>query len=45
MPFMAKDWRSSGDTWIKTEQGWHKAKSLQFLASDPMNLQYSVSKT
>jgi hypothetical protein len=40
MPFIAKDWRSSGDTWIKTEQGWQKAKSLQFLVSDPTNLQY-----
>ena len=39
MAYIGKDWRSSGDTWIKTEQGWQKAKSLQFLVSDPLNLQ------
>lgn len=44
MPFIAKDWRSSGDTWIKTEQGWQTAKSLQFLASDPTNLQSRVER-
>jgi F-box protein 25/32 len=38
MPFLGKDWRSSGDEWIKTEQGWQKTKYLQFLVH-PSNIQ------
>ncbi len=29
MPFLGKDWRSSGDEWIKTEQGWERIKVLE----------------
>lgn len=29
MPFMGKDWRSSGDQWIRTEHGWERSKALE----------------
>lgn len=29
MPFYSKDWRSSGDAWVKTGQGWEKMKVLE----------------
>lgn len=29
MPFLGKDWRSNGDEWIKTEQGWERIKVLE----------------
>lgn len=29
MPFLGQDWRSSGDEWIKTEQGWERIKVLE----------------
>uniref|UniRef100_A0A2M4ANT3 Putative f-box n=1 Tax=Anopheles triannulatus TaxID=58253 RepID=A0A2M4ANT3_9DIPT len=29
MPFISKDWRSPGDSWVKTEEGWEKLKVLE----------------
>lgn len=31
MPFISKDWRSSGEIWVKTEEtgGWEKLKNLE----------------
>ncbi|CAO1423012.1 unnamed protein product [Diamesa hyperborea] len=29
MPFISKDWRSSGEEWIKTDEGWEKSKVLE----------------
>ena len=29
MPFYAKDWRSPGESWIKTQDGWEKLKILE----------------
>ncbi|BES97734.1 F-box protein [Nesidiocoris tenuis] len=29
MPFISKDWRSPGEFWVKTEEGWEKAKILE----------------
>jgi len=29
MPFLGKDWRSSGEQWIKTEHGWERIKVLE----------------
>merc|ERR1712137_1324668 len=29
MPFFAKDWRSPGEVWIKTDDGWEKQKILE----------------
>lgn len=29
MPFLGKDWRSSGDQWIRTENGWERSKVLE----------------
>ncbi|KAG8233515.1 hypothetical protein J437_LFUL011676, partial [Ladona fulva] len=28
MPFISKDWRSPGEEWVKTEEGWEKKKIL-----------------
>lgn len=41
MPFLGKDWRSSGDQWIKTEQGWQRMKSYQYVV-DTSNIQYKA---
>lgn len=29
MPFYSKDWRSPGEAWVKTEEGWEKMKVLE----------------
>ncbi|KAJ6647600.1 F-box only protein 32 [Pseudolycoriella hygida] len=29
MPFISKDWRSPGEAWVKTEDGWEKLKVLE----------------
>ncbi|CAH1115830.1 unnamed protein product [Psylliodes chrysocephalus] len=29
MPFISKDWRSPGETWVKTQEGWEKKKVLE----------------
>lgn len=29
MPFISKDWRSPGEAWVKTEEGWEKLKVLE----------------
>uniref|UniRef100_A0A182P1I1 Uncharacterized protein n=1 Tax=Anopheles epiroticus TaxID=199890 RepID=A0A182P1I1_9DIPT len=29
MPFISKDWRSPGDSWVKTDEGWEKLKVLE----------------
>ncbi|XP_060861713.1 F-box only protein 32 isoform X1 [Metopolophium dirhodum] len=48
MPFISKDWRSPGEVWVKTEEGWEKKKILEccnFLLGQQDNLltRYSVS--
>uniref|UniRef100_A0A2R5LE02 Putative f-box n=1 Tax=Ornithodoros turicata TaxID=34597 RepID=A0A2R5LE02_9ACAR len=30
MPFIGRDWRSPGETWVKTNEGWEKKKILEF---------------
>lgn len=30
MPFIGRDWRSPGEAWVKTEEGWEKKKILEF---------------
>ncbi len=37
MPFLGKDWRSSGDEWIKTEQGWERLKVLESILDNLNN--------
>lgn len=27
MPFLGQDWRSPGQSWVKTEEGWKKTTS------------------
>lgn len=29
MPFISKDWRSPGEVWVKTDDGWEKLKVLE----------------
>ncbi|XP_050681053.1 F-box only protein 32 isoform X2 [Leptidea sinapis] len=29
MPFISKDWRSPGEVWVKTQEGWEKKKVLE----------------
>ncbi|XP_055311220.1 F-box only protein 25 [Sitodiplosis mosellana] len=29
MPFISKDWRSPGEAWVKTDDGWEKLKVLE----------------
>ena len=37
MPFLGKDWRSCGDEWIKTEQGWERIKVLECILDNLNN--------
>ncbi|KAJ8716324.1 hypothetical protein PYW08_013609 [Mythimna loreyi] len=32
MPFISKDWRSPGEEWVKTQEGWEKKKVLECTA-------------
>lgn len=52
MPFLGKDWRSSGDEWIKTEQGWERIKVLECILDNLNNglnrqneIRYSVKNS
>ncbi|XP_022240912.1 F-box only protein 32-like isoform X1 [Limulus polyphemus] len=31
MPFISKDWRSPGEAWVKTDEGWERKKNLEQL--------------
>lgn len=33
MPFISKDWRSPGEAWVKTQEGWEKKKVLEHCKS------------
>ncbi|XP_060521140.1 F-box only protein 25 [Cylas formicarius] len=33
MPFISKDWRSPGEAWVKTDEGWEKKKVLEHCKS------------
>jgi len=35
MPFISKDWRSPGETWVKTHEGWEKKKVLECTSPAP----------
>jgi F-box protein 25/32 len=37
MPFLGKDWRSCGDEWVKTEQGWERIKVLECILDNLNN--------
>lgn len=30
MPFLGKDWRSPGEVWVKTSEGWERKKILEY---------------
>lgn len=46
MPFYSRDWRSPGELWIKTDDGWEKRKILEFDStfSERFSSQSSVSR-
>ena len=44
MPFLGKDWRSSGDEWIRTELGWERTKVLECIL-DNLNTGLRHAKT
>lgn len=37
MPFLGKDWRSSGEQWIRTEHGWERTRVLECIL-DNLNI-------
>lgn len=37
MPFLGKDWRSSGEHWIRTELGWERVKVLECILDNLNN--------
>ena len=39
MPFLGKDWRSSGEQWVRTEHGWERSRMLECLL-DSLNVGY-----
>lgn len=39
MPFISKDWRSPGEEWVKTQEGWEKKKVLECTAQRWVALQ------
>ena len=43
MPFLGKDWRSSGEQWIRTEHGWERTRVLECIL-DNLNLGYEQKK-
>lgn len=53
MPFIGRDWRSPGEAWVKTEEGWERKKILeklnrsvrQRLALESCNVDYRCSLT
>lgn len=45
MPFFAKDWRSPGEAWIKTDDGWEKQKILECRMNNPSTNSSSSSSS
>jgi len=41
MPFLGKDWRSSGEQWVRTEHGWERSRMLECLL-DSLNVGYVI---
>ncbi|XP_054716284.1 F-box only protein 25-like [Uloborus diversus] len=33
MPFLGRDWRSPGEAWVKTSEGWERKKILEYKSS------------
>lgn len=44
MPFLGKDWRSSGEQWIRTEHGWERTRVLECIL-DNLNLGYEQNNS
>lgn len=38
MPFISKDWRSPGEEWVKTVEGWEKKKILECANNKTLSL-------
>ncbi|XP_026325133.1 F-box only protein 32 isoform X1 [Hyposmocoma kahamanoa] len=43
MPFYSKDWRSPGEEWVKTQEGWEKKKVLECTAQRFPAINYNNS--
>ncbi|RNA34332.1 F-box only 25 isoform X2 [Brachionus plicatilis] len=39
MPYLGKDWRSNGEKWIRTDQGWERCKALESILNG-LNIEY-----
>ncbi|KAF0289514.1 F-box only protein 25 [Amphibalanus amphitrite] len=44
MPFLSRDWRSPGEEWVKTEEGWEQKKILECGNSPPRSLNSSLDE-
>lgn len=44
MPFISKDWRSPGEAWVKTQEGWEKKKVLENCRAIKWVLHPQISK-
>lgn len=42
MPFISKDWRSPGEEWVKTEEGWEKKKILELVRHNCLTQQENM---
>ncbi|XP_037094843.1 F-box only protein 32-like [Pollicipes pollicipes] len=43
MPFLSRDWRSPGEEWVKTEEGWEQKKILECGSSPPRSHNLNAS--
>lgn len=37
MPFLSRDWRSPGDQWVRTSEGWERLKLWRIKIFERMN--------
>ena len=37
MPFLGQDWRSPGEQWVKTTEGWEKLRMWRLKLLDNLN--------
>ncbi|KAG8042426.1 hypothetical protein G9C98_005060 [Cotesia typhae] len=44
MPFISKDWRSPGEEWVKTVEGWEKKKILECANNKTLSLLIRTEK-
>jgi F-box protein 25/32 len=37
MPFLGQDWRSPGDQWVRTKEGWERLKLWRIKVFENLN--------